>query len=117
MLLILVWTTRLRRQGDGRKELIHVAFAAAATIAPLSMVFGYGALVDTLPYGSALLEESLAFMGCVEALQKKAPKDALVRYPKDLIPPWRNSPKLLRRCEDIILSPAPTTPFLPHSSS
>jgi hypothetical protein len=32
--------------GDGRKELIPVAFAAAATIEPLFMVFGYSAIVD-----------------------------------------------------------------------
>ena len=48
--------------GDGRRKLILMAFAAAATIAPLSMVFGCGAIVDALLYGSALLEESLAFM-------------------------------------------------------
>ena len=41
--------------GDGRRELKFVAFAVAATIAPLSMVFGCGAIVDTLPYGSAFL--------------------------------------------------------------
>ena len=52
--------------GDGRRELIHVAFAAVVTIALLSMVFGYGALVDTLPYGFALMEESLAFMNNAE---------------------------------------------------
>ena len=53
---------------------IHIAFAAAATIATLSMVFGCGALVDTLPYGSALLEESLAFMSNVEDSEQMAPK-------------------------------------------
>ena len=43
-----------------------MAFAAAATIAPISMAFGCGAIVDTLPHGSALLKEPLAFMGNVE---------------------------------------------------
>ena len=43
--------------GDGRRDLIPVAFAAAATIAPLSMGFVCGANLDTLPYGSALLDE------------------------------------------------------------
>ena len=52
--------------GDGRREVIIVAFATATTITPLSMVFGCGAIVDTLPYGSILLEESLAFMMNVE---------------------------------------------------
>ena len=47
-------------------ELISVAFAAAATIVPLSMDFGCGALVDTLPYGFVLLEETLAFMSNAE---------------------------------------------------
>ena len=35
-----------------------MAFAVAATIAPISMVFECDTLVDILPYGSALLEES-----------------------------------------------------------
>ena len=56
--------------GDGRKELIPVAFAAAATIEPSSMVFGCSAMVDTLPYGSALLKESLTFMGMLNTHEK-----------------------------------------------
>lgn len=52
--------------GHGYKEFIYVAFAAAATLAPLIMVFGCSAIVNTLPYSSALLEESLTFMGSVE---------------------------------------------------
>lgn len=43
-----------------------MAFAAAATIAPIYMVIRCGVIVDTLPCGSALLEESLAFMRSVE---------------------------------------------------
>jgi hypothetical protein len=103
--------------GNGRRELIPVAFAAAAAIAPLPMVFGCGAFVDTLPYGSALLEESLAFMRNDEDQQKMVSQDTLVRHPKDPIPPWRDSPELFRRCEDIILSLAPATPVLPDSPS
>ena len=34
--------------GDGWREFFHAAFVTAATIAPLSMVFGCGATVDTL---------------------------------------------------------------------
>ena len=64
-----------------------MAFAAAATIEPLSMVFGCNAILDTLPYGSALLEESLAFIGNVEDPQKMAPRHALVRHPKDPLSP------------------------------
>jgi hypothetical protein len=41
-----------------------------------------------------------------------APKDVLVRYSKDHLPPWRDFPKLLRRCEDINLSLVPTIPVL-----
>ena len=103
--------------GDGRKELSPVAFAAAATIASLPMVFGCGALVDTLPYGSALLEESLAFMSNAEDSEQMAPKDTLVCHPKDPLPPWRDSLELLRRCENIILSFTPTRPLLLHSPS
>ena len=76
------------------------------------MVFGCGALVDMLPYGFALLEESLAFIGNAEDPQKMAPKDALVRHPKDPLLPWRDSPELLRRCKDNIFSLVPTTPLL-----
>ena len=49
--------------GDDRRKLILVAFVATATIVPLSMVFGCGTNFNTMPYDSALLEESLAFMG------------------------------------------------------
>ena len=43
-----------------------MAFAAAATKAPLSMVFGCDIFVDTLSYGFALLEVSLALLGSIE---------------------------------------------------
>ena len=86
-----------------------MAFAVAATVAPLSMVFGCGVVVDTLSYGSALLEELLAIMGSVEDPQEMAPKDALVRHFQDPHPHWRDSAGLFRRCEDIVLSLASTT--------
>ena len=71
-----------------------MAFAATATIAPLSMVFGCGAIVDTLPYGSTLLEESLAFMGSIDDQRDMAPKNVLVCHSKDPLPPWRDSAEL-----------------------
>ena len=63
----------------------------ATTITPLSMVFGCGAFVDTLSYDSALLEESLAFMGSVEDQWEITPQSALVHHPKDSFLPWRDS--------------------------
>ena len=75
-------------------ELIPVAFTAAAIITPLSMVFGCGAIVDTLPYGSTLLEESLAFMRSTDNQRDMALKGTLVRHPKDLLPYWRDSAEL-----------------------
>ena len=81
------------------------------------MIFGCGVLVDTVPYGSVLLEESLAFMSNAEDSKHVAPTDTLVRHPKDPLPPWRDSLELLRRCENIILSLTPTTPLLPDSPS
>ena len=77
--------------GDGRRELIPVAFTAVATIAPLPMVFGCGTFVDTLPYGTTLLDEFLAFMASAEDQQEMVSQDTLVRHPKDPIPPWRDS--------------------------
>ena len=62
-------------------------FVVVATIAALSMVFGCGAIVDILSYASALLEESLAFMGSVEDQWEMAPKCALVRHLKDALLP------------------------------
>ena len=56
-------------------------------------------------------------MSNAEDSVQMAPKDTLVRHPKDPLPPWRDSLELLRRCEDIILSLAPTTPLLPDSPS
>ena len=94
-----------------------MAFAAAATIEPSSMVFGCSAMVDTLPYGSALLEESLAFMGDVKDPREMALKRALMHHPKDTLPPWRDSFGLFQRCKDIVLSLGSTTPFVPDGPS
>ena len=90
-------------------ELGPIAFAAAATITPLYVVFGCGALVDRLPYGSALLEESLAFMGNAEDPQKMAPT---VRHPKD---PFLLGAIPLSYSGGVrtLSSLAPTTPLLP----
>ena len=86
-----VWIRPGWSAGDGRKELIHVAFGMAATIKPLSMVFGYSVIVDTLPYAAALSEESLVFMGDIDDPRYMAPRRALVRHPKDPLHPWRDS--------------------------
>ena len=50
------------------------------------MVFGCGAIVDTLPYGFALLEELLAFMGVTDDPRDMAPRGALVRHSKNPLP-------------------------------
>ena len=68
------------------------------------MVFGCSAIVDTLPYVSALLKESLAFMESVEDQWEMAPKGALVHHPKDHLLPWHDSATLFRRCKDIVFS-------------
>ena len=80
--------------GDGHKERIPLAFTAATTIASLSMVFGCGAIVDTLSYGSVLLEESLAFMGSVEDQREMAPHNILIRHSHDPHLPWHDSAEL-----------------------
>jgi hypothetical protein len=46
-----------------------------------------------------------------------APKDVLVRHPKNFIPLWGDSYELLWLCEDIIFSLASTTPILSDSPS
>jgi hypothetical protein len=56
-------------------------------------------------------------MGSVEDQQERVSHDTLVRHPKDPLPLWRNSPELLRRYEDIILSLAPAPPVLPDNPS
>ena len=89
----------------------------AATTTPLSMVFGCGAFVDTLPYGSALLDESLVLMMNVEDQWEMIPKSALVRHPNDHLLPWCNSAELPRRYEDIILYLSSMTPIIPHRPS
>ena len=81
------------------------------------MVFGCGAIVDTLPYGSVFLEESLAFMGSIDDQRDMAPKDVLVCHPKDSLPPWRDSAELFRRCENIVLSITPRTSVIPDAPS
>ena len=79
------------------------------------MVFGCSAIVDTLPYGSALLEESLAFMGDVEDPREMIPRQALVRHPKDLLLLWRDFVGLFQRCKDIVLSLISTIPIISDS--
>ena len=95
--------------GDGHKELNPIAFAVAVIIAPLSMVFGCSYIVDTLPYISALLKGSLAFVGNTEDQQEMAPKGALVHHPKDNFPLWCDSVELFRRYENTIFSHGATT--------
>ena len=90
--------------GDGRKEIIHVAFAATAIIEPLSMVFGCSAIVDTFSFGSALLEESFAFMRDVGDTREMAPRHALVRHPKDPLHPWHDS-KDMRTLSSLLVLP------------
>lgn len=96
---------------------ILVAFTAATTIAFLSIILKYGVLVDILSYGFTLLEESLVFIRSSEDQHGMTPKYALVRHPKELLPPWRNLFKLFWRCEDIMLSLASMTAVLPDSLS
>ena len=98
-------------------RLVSWRWPKGTTIAPLSMVFGCGALIDILPCGSALLEDSLAFIGSVEDQQAMAPQSALVHHPKDLLRPWSDSTILLQRCEDIILSFGSNTPVILDSPS
>ena len=79
--------------------------------------FGCGVFVNILSYGSALLEDSLAFMGSIAKQGDMAPNNVLVRHSKDPLPPWRNSANLFRRCEDIVLSLMPRTPIIPDTPS
>jgi hypothetical protein len=111
------WTQLSWWAGDGRRELIFIAFTTGVIIAHLSLISGCGAQVDELPYGSTLSEELLAFMRSIEDQQKVASKDALVRHPNDPFPLWHDFPELLRRYEDIIFFLALTTPILPDTPS
>lgn len=69
--------------GGGQRELNCVVFVAATTIASKSMVFEYGTIIDALPCGFTLLEETLTLMGSIKDQHKLTPKGALVRRPKD----------------------------------
>lgn len=64
-----------------------MAFAVAATIALLSMVFGCGVIIKIMPFGSTLLEETLTLMGSTKDQLEMAPKGALVCHSKDHLPP------------------------------
>ena len=101
--------------GDNHRAILHVAFAATAITTPLSIVFGCGAIVNTLPYGSALMKESPAYMGSTEDQREMAPKSASVRHPNDHFLPWRNSSKLFQRYEEIILFLRSTTLVIPDT--
>ena len=73
--------------------------------------------MDILPYGSALLEESLAFMGGMDDQRDMAPNNALVRHPKYPFPPWRDSAELFWRCKNIVLSLTSRIPVIPNVPS
>ena len=98
-------------------KFVSMAFVATATIAPLSIVFGYRAIVDTLSYGFTLFEESLAFMGSAKDQWKMTYKGVLVRHSKDLLPPQHDSAELLQRCEDIVFSLGSTKPLIRDTPS
>lgn len=74
-----------------------MAFATATTIVPLSMIFGCGVIVDTLLYGSTLLEESLAFMENAKNQRKMTLNNTLVRHLKDLLSLWYDYTELFQR--------------------
>ena len=61
-------------------------YSCVPFVAPVSMVFGCGAIMDTLPYAVTLLEESFAFIGSFQDQQEIAPKGALVHHPKNAHP-------------------------------
>ena len=98
-------------------ELILMAFTAVAIITTPSMVFGCGVIIDTLSYGSALLKESLTFMGFTKHQWEITPKCALVRHPKDPLPPCRNSTELFQRSQNIIISLGSRRPFISDTPS
>ena len=56
-------------------------------------------------------------MGSVEDQREMAPHNTLVRHSQDCHHVWRDSSKLFRQCEDIVLSLASTTPVIPDSLS
>jgi hypothetical protein len=56
-------------------------------------------------------------MGDVEDPEEMALRRALVRHPKDPLPPWHDSSALFQRCEDIVLSLGSTIPFIPNGPS
>ena len=81
------------------------------------MVFGCGVIADTLPYGFALLEESLAFIGGTYDQRDMAPNNALVCHAKVPLPNGTIPLSYSVRCENIVLSLIPRTPVIPDASS
>ena len=77
------WIRPRLSSGNNRMEFIFVALAAVATIVLLSKVLGCGVIVNTLLYGFALLEESMAFMRSTKDQREMAPKATLVRHAND----------------------------------
>ena len=65
-----------------------MVFMAAATIAPIFMVFGCGVVVGTFPYRFTLLNESLVFIGSAEDQHEMTPMNVLVHHPKGPLPLW-----------------------------
>ena len=63
--------------GDGRRELIPVAFATTTTIASLFMIFGCGDTIGTLPCDFTLSEDIIAVLGNIEDQREMIPLASL----------------------------------------
>ena len=88
--------------GDGRKELIPVAFASGAMTSAYDAMFGCSGLVADLPCGSTLFEETFAFMSGVAETHEHASVLSLTRHAKDPLPPWGTQWELTDRSQEIV---------------
>jgi len=104
------WST-----GDGRKEFIPVAFAAAAMTMSAETLFGCSALASDLPCGPVLLEETFAFMSSSMDSSGSPSLEVPARHCKDPFPPWSTRVELSRQCRDAVTSLDPME--VPSTSS
>ena len=106
------WST-----GDGRKEFIPVAFAAAAMTMSAETLFGCSALASDLPCGTVLLEETFAFLSTSMDVSGAPPLEVPARHCKDPFPPWCTRAELSRQCRDAVTSLDPEEVSFTSSSS
>ena len=90
-------------QGDGRKEMLPVTFAASASLVH-GQVAMYGCVAEWFASGDLLLEGNMSSLDSPPQSDMQVPTQLgkLPRHPKDPISPWISPKGLTERCQELV---------------